>query len=152
MSAIGREQVRDGVVALMQAGLIGTGKPTQAVYNGLQSDFGSLAPVVMITDAGIRRKPRELTGTKYRSWVRLLALVWVADADTAAGWTDEMAENQLGAIEQAIADVISANRRTTNWKWIGYDDAFTEIEALPDEGGHSYLVETIPLLVEVFDA
>ncbi len=152
MAAIDQSTTRSALVALFQAALVGVGKPTQQVYDGLVSDFGSKAPVVMVTDAGVKRKPRELTGTRYRNYFRELVLIWVADADATAGWTDKMVEDQLSAIDKAIADVVSANRRTANWHWIGHEDEFATPEPVPDEGGKSYLVLPVSLLVEVFDA
>lgn len=152
MAAIDQSTTRTALADLLQSALVGSGKPTQQVYDGLIGDFGSKAPVVMVTDAGVKRKPRELTGTRYRNYFRELVLVWVADADAAAGWTDKMAEDQLSALDKAIADVVSANRRTVNWNWIGHEDDFAIPEPVPDEGGKSYLVLPIPLLVEVFDA
>lgn len=152
MSAVNQETVRDALVTLLQAALVGTGLPTQAVYNGLPGDFGGQAPVVMVTDAGLRRRARELSGTRYKTIFRELVLIWVADADAAASWTDTQAEDQLALIETQIADAVRANRRTVNWNWIGHEDALTEPEPIPDEGGQSYLVLPVPLLVEVLDA
>ncbi len=151
MSAASQETSRAALVALLQAALVGAGLPTQQVYDGLPGDFGGKAPVVMVTDAGVTRAARELSGTKYRSRFRELILVWVADADAAAGWSDTDAENQQAQIETAIADVLSAQRRTATWNWIGHDGEAIP-DAIPDEGGQSYLVLGIPIVMEVLDA
>jgi hypothetical protein len=151
MSAARQDLSRAALVALLQSELVGTNKPTQFVYNGLPSDFGGVAPVIMVTDSGIGRSARELTGTRFKSRFKELLLVWVADADDAAGWTDTDAENQQAQIEAAIADVIAANRRTADWNWIGHDgDALPD--TIPDAGGKSYLVLAIPITMEVLDA
>lgn len=151
MSAARQDISRAALVSLLQGALVGTGLPTQYVYNGLPSDFNGLVPVVTVADLGAQRQARELSGTKYKSRFKMFVTIWVADADEAAGWSDTDAEDQRAQLEAAIADVIAANRRTASWNWIGHEgDA--AIDAVPDMGGKSYLVLDIPITMEVLDA
>ena len=151
MSAASQEVSRAALVTLLQTALVGTGKPTQAVFNGLASDFGGRAPVVMVTDSGVSRKPRDLTGTKYKTRFKELVLIWVADADETAHWTDTDAENQQAQLEAVIADVLAANRRTAYWNWIEHDGEAVP-DNIPDSGGKPYLVLGVPIALEVLDA
>lgn len=152
MAAITAEATRSAVIALLTPALIGLGKPAQIVIDGLTDDFGGVVPAVMIADAGTQRRARELTGTKYRSFFRFAILVWVSDANAAEGWTDALAANQISQIDAAIADTLAANRRTAAWNYIGHTEDYTEIEPIADKGGRSYLVATIQVVAEVFDA
>lgn len=151
MSAASQEISRSALVTLLQTALVGVGKPTQTVYNGLPSDFNGLAPVVMVTDSGVLRAARELSGTRYKTRFLETILIWVADADDAAGWSDTDAEDQQAQIETAIADVISANRRTASWNWLGHNGEALP-DTIPDQGGKPYLVLAIPIVMEVLDA
>lgn len=151
MSAKIQSDSRAALVTLLQAALVGIGKPTQAVFDSPPGDFGGKAPVVIVADGGAVRKPRELSGTKYRSRFREFVEIWAADADASAGWTDKNAADQLAAIEAAIADVLSANRKTVDWNWIGHEDE-AQLDWVPDFGGKPYVVLGIPIILEVFDA
>lgn len=149
-----RETVRKALAGLLEAALVGTGLPVESVYDRHVSEFGASgfeSPVVLVLSGGSQRERRGLGSQVYRSFFRLDVLVFVSDAISAESWTDADVEDRLDLIEKQIADVLAENRSTTNWQDIKHETGFTNI--VPAKlGGHSYKMETIPVIVEVHDA
>lgn len=150
MTTTSQSTVRTALVDALTQALMGDGQIVQYVYNGLPSDFGTQVPVVMVTDDGNIRRARDLNGTRYKTIFKEIILIWVADADSSAGWSDTDAEDQIAIIEASIADYIAANRHTDVWNFIGHGGESLP-DTLADEGGKSYLVLAIPISVEVVD-
>lgn len=153
--AANRETARKAFAALLTTALTGSGKPVQSVYDKHVSEFGGAgfeSPVVLVLSSGSQRERRGLGSKKYRTFFRLEVLAFVSDAISAESWTDADVEDRLDLIEKEIADVIAENRSTANWNDLKHVPGnFTNI--VPAKlGGHSYKMETIPVIVEVHDA
>ncbi len=152
-NAANRETVRDALTALLSSALTGTGNPVQSVYGYHISEFGAdgfESPVVLVLSNGSQRERRGLGSQVYRTFFQLSVLVFVSDAIAAESWTDANVEDRLDLIEKEIADVLAENRSTASWQDIKHAPAPTTI--LPAKlGGHSYKMETIPVIVEVHD-
>ncbi len=147
MTSISRKTARTGLAGLLQAALVGTGKPAQAVYGYQVGDFSGQAPVVVVASGPMERL-RDTMGACYRSRFALLVYVFVPYADPASGWTEENAEDAIDAIEAAIADVILANTRYSGyWDKIEYAEP-TQLDGVAI-GGVEYRRELMQFTVEV---
>lgn len=148
-----REACRDQLATLLGTALTGVGKPVQAVYNYRPTDVAGASPVVMVLSAGTASRQKHGIGnvTRYHSRFLLNILVFVMDASTSDAWTRNNVEDALDAIEKTIADVLSDNREVSGiWNYIEHGAEGSRI--LPAVlGGKQYLMEPIPVLVEVID-
>lgn len=144
MASVSREVARDALTALLQAALVGSGKPAQAVYGHQVGDFGGQSPVVVVASGPITRERKGL-GACWHTSATLLVFVFVAYA--AGGWTEANAEDALDSIEAAIADVVLANSSTAAWHGLTYDGP-TEPDGV-EIGGVEYRREVIRLKFEV---
>ena len=116
-----RAAARKQLATLLEAALVGTGKPAQTVYPYQVGDFKGATPVVAVTSGPMRRRLDSM-GECWRKSFQLLVYVFVAYSDNA-GWTEDLAEDAIDAIEDGIAAVILANPRTDAWVTIAHDDA-----------------------------
>jgi hypothetical protein len=140
-----RKDARLHLAGLLEAALVGNGKPAQAVYPYQVGDFRGQTPVVVVASGPAEHLPNGFGCSK--ASFQLLVYVFVAYA-AAGGWTEEQAEDALDDIEAIIADVIGANGRTDAWVQIGYSGP-----TQPDPvviGGVEYRRELITLDVQVF--
>lgn len=146
MTVVSRAPARKGLAQLLEAALVGTDKPVQAVYAYQVGDFRGQSPVVAVTSGPMERL-RDTMGACYRSRFNLLVYVFVLYADPTAGWGEDDAEDALDTIEAAIADLLLTNTRTVNWDRLEYSGPSD-----PDAvviGGVEYRRELITLTVEV---
>lgn len=152
MASANRETVRDALAALLNTELAGTGKPVQAVYGYLESDFEDQSPVVMVLTAGIRRTRPYSSSNEWESFMRFELLAWVLDADTGSGWTDQNVDDKVDEVEAAIADVIQDNAYNEGvWHGLSYDpDRDTAIVRVTI-GSTPYVLERIPIVADVYD-
>ena len=142
-----REAARKQLATLLEAALVGSGKPAQAVYPYQVGDFKGATPVVAVTSGPMRRRLDSM-GECWRKSFQLLVYVFVAYSDDA-GWTEAMAEDAIDAIEDGIAAVILANPRTDAWVTIYYDDGATQLDGVVI-GGEEYRRELITFDVEAY--
>jgi len=143
--ASNRETARDALTTLLQAALVGTGKPAQAVYNYRKADFGGQSPVVTVSSGGSRRQRMTALGGRATFFLQVDIFVLYSDLGT---WTEADTEDRLDLIEAAIAGVVDANQSTTSWSALDYADRSTRF-AVP-LGGIEYAWESIQLSVEVY--
>ena len=142
-----REVARKHLAALLDAALVGSGKPAQAVYAYQVGDFQGATPVVAVTSGPMRRRLDSMGGC-WRKGFELQVYVFVAYADRA-GWTEDMAEDAIDAIEDAIAAVVLDNLRTDAWVSLAYADGGTQLDAVVI-GGVEYRRELITFDVEAY--
>ena len=145
MASVSREAARDALTGLLQAALVGTGKPAQAVYGYQVGAFGGQSPVVVVASGPVLRERRGF-GACWHTTATLLVFVFVAYA-AADGWTEANAEDALDSIEAAVADVVLANSSTATWNGLTYAQA-TEPGSMTI-GGVEYRSEVFRLSCEV---
>jgi len=150
VSSASRAPVRKHFAALLQAALVGTGKPAQAVYDHLVGDFRDAGVVVVVASGPILRQRASL-GECWQSTVRLNVYLFVRYADPLTGWTEAQAEDALDACESAIADVVLENSTAPGyWERCTYaEDELTDLGSVSD-GGVNYRRELIPVELEIF--
>jgi len=134
-----RRDYREDLGALLSPLVSGTGKPAQAFYDHLESDFDGKSPTVCLASEGTTPVPFTVKGWRYEHRIRILVFVSTDDAGV---------DDTLDDCYQAIADGIEANRRTSNWKDLRFNgpsqvDVYTW-------GGDPYWVEAIPIIIEGF--
>ena len=142
-----REAARKHLAALLDTALVGTGKPAQAVYPYQVGDFRGATPVVVVTSGPMQRRLDSMGGCWRRAF-QLWVYVFVAYAD-GSGWTEDLAEDAIDAIEDAIAAVVLANLRTDAWTSINYAAAGTQLDPVAI-GGVEYRRELITFEVETY--
>lgn len=142
-----REVARKHLAALLDAALVGNGKPAQAVYPYQVGDFHGATPVVVVASGSMQRRLDSMGGC-WRKVFQLWVYVFVAYAD-GSGWTENLAEDAIDAIEDAIAAVVLANLRTDAWVNIAYTDAGTQLDPVVI-GGVEYRRELITFEVETY--
>lgn len=147
-----RETARDALATLLNAAMVGVGKPGQEVTNYEKGQITS-APLTQVVSGGSLRRQHGMNREKWANKFRLIVRNFVPDADASASWTEQNVEDRLDWMEQVTANVIADNRSTANWHYIDYDDAMSVIMPARDNGsGKTYMVEEIPIIVEVYDA
>lgn len=148
-TAHSRKSVRDALVSLLTAKLVGAGLPVQAVYGYLPSDTQGQWPIVVVRSAGSRRRPGMRSYADYHDEFRLEVLCLIHDADSALNWSDADVEDKLDSIEAELAEVIADNRTANDWFFLDFEDAFSRIYMLT-MGGEAYVVEQINVIVTCF--
>lgn len=143
----GRKDIRAQLQSLLEAGLVGDGKPVQVVYGGQVADFQGQSPVVVIASAGSERRRWTFKGG--RALHRFKIFVFVLYKDAEAGWDEEDAEDLLDDIEESIAGILDANAgKCDYWQSLTYDAA-SECAGVP-VAGEEYRVETIFVVAQAY--
>lgn len=137
---ISRRTIRETI----GAGLATAMTSAKAVYNHSKADFDGESPVVRISSESSERPGRTQQGV--RSIFRYTIETWVLLSDRA-GWTEQDAEDTLDALEHELINWIVDNHNTSNWSMLTYDGASTIFVGV--DGGDSWLIERIPIRVEV---
>jgi len=139
--ATSRETIRDALVTLLNAALVGTGLPAKTVVGSNVKTLEGKTPLVAVLSGGTLRERVTFMGD--RPTFSLEVQVWVLQEGT--GWTNAQAEDALDRIESLIAGVYESNRGTSEWAVLEYDGKTTVIEVTSD--GKLYFVERIPTVV-----
>ena len=147
MSVTTRDTIRDAVAAMLESELTGSG-PVAAVYGYQRSKLAGESPVQTVTSAGSERKPSGYAETGARFFLTLTTFVLHSKAEE--GWTEEMAEAALDAIEGATAEALLSHQQTADWQNIQYA-ARSVVETVISLDGFVYRRETTPILVECED-
>lgn len=138
-----RETVRDYLAGLLNAALVGTGKPCQVTYNYPRADILGQTPLVDVASRGSYREHFTGEGTADAFYFDITTLVLYSDGST---WNEDDAEDKLDAIDAAIADVLEANRRVSGyWRMIEQDGKSERVNFLLN--GCWYAREATPIKV-----
>lgn len=153
--AANREACRDALATLLAAELVTELEEAQAALN-YQAGTLVMSPVVMVVSAGTLRKQAGMNSERHANKFRFLVKVYVADAATADGWTEQNVEDALDLLNKRVADVVMDNRSPAQnasvpWTRLYLEEAFSTITAAPDLGGNPYLIEATPVIAEVYD-
>ena len=138
-----RETVRDALVTLLTAALVGTGLPVKTVTGSKVTSLSGLTPLVSVLSAGTERA--RLT---YMGDIPTFALevqAWILQETT--GWTNAQAEDAMDSIEALIAGVVESNRGGDVWEVLEYQNPSVVHEM--EVAGTPYYMERIPLLVKL---
>lgn len=147
--AINRETSRDYFTSLLNTKLVTDLSIVQQVYGYKVGNPQGQSPIVAVLSAGAEREWTQFgvmpAGFKFE------VQVWVLyhDADATPPWTEALAEDRLDLIERRIAEVIEDNMVAAGyWIEIGYDGVSTVADVVV-AGGSPYILEKIPIYVEV---
>jgi hypothetical protein len=141
-----RSVVRKQIAALLQAALVGDGKPVVAVYDYQPATFDKQSPVVTVSSGGSVRPILTHRGT--RSTFTIYIHVFVLYADKNSGWNEQNAEDRLDLIEAEITQVLSDHKREENyWELLHREEPSTCTSV--QVGGNEYRLELIPAIIEV---
>jgi hypothetical protein len=136
-----RKTLRKAYATLLQNNLVGSGLPVQAVYSYQVGDFGGKSPVVIVSSGGALRQRLTFTGSQPIFWLNVHVFILYATEDKS--WTEEMAEDALDTIENALASINDLNQHGACW------DAVTQEERSRTDsiviGGLEYRVEVFPI-------
>ena len=139
-----RETVRDALVVLLTAGMVGANRAKTCVGYKLE-DIVGYEPVVSVESAGTDRS--RLTFGVDLPTFDFKVVIYTPMATT--GWTNAQAMDMVDLLESLLADVIEANKCTTDWSFIEYTDT-SEIEEITERtGGARYYQETVSIRVHV---
>lgn len=144
MSATNRKTIRKAIADLLKVGLVGEGKPVQAVYDHQVGDFNGQSPVVVVSSGGSLHEPGSFDGSHAAFWLNVQVFVLYASAD--GNWNEEDAEDALDDIDEAISGIFSDNQVSLHWQSITQDE-----RSLTDGieiGGVEYRIELISIRVE----
>jgi hypothetical protein len=137
-----RADLRVFFTSLVVAALEGPSKPCAKVYNHQTADFGTLSPVLVVTEAGTEWMQLTLGGPMMPKahFLAVHAFVLYATANGSIGEDDS--EAMLSPIQEGLAGVVQANRvgkktvdgETTNyWSSIAYE-ARSQVEPVKIKG------------------
>lgn len=149
MTVVDRAAVRKAVAAMLENSMVGDGLPAQAVYAYQVSDFQDQSPVLVVMSAGSRRRPFPSGVDSYVNEFRLEVDIFTADANAAAGWTDEAVENRIDLLEKSLAEVVASHRTFSLWKFLDFEDGLTTVGSV-SIGGKPYKMEQVYLRVTVY--
>jgi len=135
-----RRAFREAIGTLFDPLLVGTGLPVAEFYDHLESEFNGQSPVVCLASGGTATTALTVAGRRYVHNIGVLVYVSQEDPNVDDTIDDEY---------QAVADIVEANLKTSNWKRLDFADQPSTIEPTL-WGGGPYWVETIPLTVESF--
>jgi len=146
MTQPNRETARDALTVLLNTRLVTTDAIVQVTYNYRKGDLGGQSPVVCVSSSGSMRARVDFSGDR-ENIIYLMVHTFVLYSDQSS-WSEDDAEDRLDAIEAAIADVVDENSgKTTNWHWIDYGGRSERMDVTL--GGHEYIVEAIPITVQM---
>lgn len=133
-----RKTARVYLAGLLSIGLAGA----EQVYSYKKGEF-TASPVVLVYAANTTRQNAGLgPGQSFDNAFEYYVEVWVVDADTAGGWTEQNVEDALDDLGKAIADIIGDNRQATGyWDEIDFTPAPSVIFEVTTKGGQSYVAE-----------
>ena len=138
-----RETVRDKLVTLFTAALIGTGLPCKTVTGSKVKKLEGLTPLVSVLSDGTLRERETFMGDIPTFFLEVQ--VWVLQE--ATGWTNAQAEDALDTIEGLIAGVYEDNRRVDEFEILQHDDRTRVIEVTVS--GVPYYLERIPTVAKL---
>lgn len=154
MAASSRQSARDDLVTYFTAELLGSGNPAQQVTNGRPKDLSQGTPAVAVVSAGTKRVTRGMGSKQYRTEHRIAVLVFVVDAIDGETRTNQQVEDDLDAMEQAIA-VSIANHRVSGigsetWDYAIQSDEFSNVVPAI-QSGNAYIMEAINVIAIYHD-
>lgn len=141
MSSTSRETGRDALVVLLEAALVGTGKPVKTVTGSKPTQLVGMTPLVAVLSAGTLREVLSFQGNQATFWLDVLVYVQQAEGS----WTNAMAEDALDTIERLIEETYEANAVTDEWAVLGRDGRSTVFDVSVE--GNPYYVERIPSMI-----
>lgn len=140
-----RKTPRKALAALLEAALVGIGKPAQALYDYKASDFDGQTPVIVVS-SGPAERAKQAQTTRVSSFVDVDIDVFTMYAEE--GWSEEDSEDKQDDLEKAISDVLMDNDSTDDWAQLSFNGAseldFTAV------GGKMYRRETIPVRIQLY--
>ena len=140
MTVPNRETVRDALVTLLSAALVGTGKPCKSVL-GYPADRISSSPLVCVssTTATSEKIAKVSWGWQFQFNIEILVR-W----KDSSSWTQANAEDKLDAIWVIVGGVIEANQSNANWQVLEVVEDTCDLVAI---SGDSYRREVIRINV-----
>lgn len=148
VTLIDRATVRGQLAALLTTGLVGTGKPVQAVYSYRIGDFGGRSPIVIVTsDGSDRSKLAQVSRAK--TTFSFIVYVFVVYNTMDGNWTEGDAETRLDLIEKTISQIVIENDSVPGqWAILSRSESKTDDVEL---GGALYRREIIPVEVTLYE-
>ena len=141
MISTDRKTLRKAYATLLQNNLVGTGKLVQATYAYQVGDFGGKSPVVVVSSGGALRQRLTFQGTTPIFWLNVHVFVLYALQDKS--WTEDMAEDALDDIENALASLNDANQKGTYWDTVTQEERSRTDSVVI--GGLEYRTEVFPI-------
>lgn len=144
-NVLNRTTVRRALATLLDTALVGSGKPAEALYRYMVSDFQGKSPVIVVSSAPTNRN-KQAQVTRVHSFVDLDIDNYVLYS--AEGWTEEQSEDALDELEKAVSDVLMDNDTTETWAQLSFKgDSDLDYVAV---GGKMYRVETIHVRTQLY--
>ena len=141
--ATSRKTARENLATLLEAQLVGTGKPVKTVSDSKVESLEGETPLVVVLSDGSNRERMTFQGD--RATFYFLIQTWVLQS--ASGWTQAQAEDALDNIEALVAGTLEANQGGSYWEILAYEGRSTILEAIV--AGVPYYVETAPVVARL---
>ena len=129
-----RAALRKYFAGLCKTALEGATKPCAKVYTHQTADWGTLSPVLVVTEAGTEWAQLTHGGSLVprAHYLAVHAFAVYATADGAIGEDDS--EDMLSPIQSGLAGVVSSNRVAASyWSSVGYE-ARSQVEPVKIKG------------------
>jgi len=143
MAKVSRKTIRQALVTGLTTALAASVNAARVVgyQPTMQGDF----PWVAVLSDGSQRPELTFQGTSVKFFLNINIFV----VRKASGLTEEQAESLLDDLEALVAQYIETNRgNSTNWNALEYSDRSRVSWFIP-QGGETYLMESIPIIVTV---
>lgn len=139
-----RKDVRSAIAAGISAP--GVLPATATVYGYMATGFEGLSPVVRVVSAGSMRPEFTARGTRSRFYYSVQ--LWVLFFEDGEPDVQQAAEDALDDLEEALLDWLIDNQTGALWTAISFADrSRTQVVLV---GGSQYIMEDIPIAVDVF--
>ncbi len=150
LTPINRKDLRNDIVNSLKLAI----PSAQAVYGYLKSGFEGDSPIVRVMSAGsLRQEVGEATGYESEFFFDLQIMVLLYEEGSDADVVAELATDTLDQVEFEVFQWFSDHQQvqdddgSTKWKVAKWESR--SAVAPYSVGTHFYLVETIPIIVEV---
>lgn len=140
-----RKQVREQIATDLAALLT----QAQAVYAYQKSDFEHLNPVVRVMSGGTLTTPQDLAGG-YGVAYFFTIQIWALRFNQKSGWTEQEAEDLVDALARKIDEYITGDHAGKPWSDLTNTDRSTVSAAGNEAAGELFIVEDIPIRVDVW--
>ncbi len=139
-----RKTARKHLASLIEASLVTNLHLVQVVYAFQAGDLNGQSPVISVCSGGTFRERESFDEDNYPTfYIDIHVFVLYSDGKD---WTEDLCEDRLDDIEEAIGKVISDNQHTQYWEALTQEEP-TSPDGL-DVGGQEYRHELLRIKVE----
>lgn len=120
-NSINRGVPQAALVSLLQAAMVGTGKPVQAIV-GYSEEYDKTreTPYMTVAENGTSSRASGIANAKWDNVFCFEVVAFFRNIDEENGWTRELLRDQINLVDKELRDTIADNRSNPNWSFIDF--------------------------------